>query len=189
MGTPVTQMHEDLEQILITEEQIAERIKELGAQISKDYEGKELVLIGVLKGAVIFLSDLVRQITIPVVYDFVAIESYGPTTRSSGVVRILKDLDEPVESKHVVIVEDIVDTGLTLRVSYLRENIKSRAAASVKVCALLDKPARREVDLEVDYSGFIVPNKYVVGYGLDYNGQYRRLPYIGVLRPEVYGGG
>jgi hypoxanthine phosphoribosyltransferase len=185
----VREMHEDLAEILITEEQIAARVAELGAQISKDYSGKDLALVGVLKGAVIFLADLVRHISIPLVYDFVAIESYGPTTRSSGVVRILKDLDEPVESKHVLIVEDIVDTGLTLRVSYLRENIRSRAAASVKVCALLDKPARREVDLQIDYSGFVVPNKFVVGYGLDYNGRYRRLPYIGILRPEVYGGG
>jgi hypoxanthine phosphoribosyltransferase len=185
----LTEMHEDLKEILITEERIAARVAELAAQISKDYNGKDLVLVGVLKGAVVFLADLVRQVTVPLVYDFVAIESYGPTTRSSGVVRILKDLDEPVESKHVLIVEDIVDTGLTLRVSYLRENIKSRAAASVKVCALLDKPARREVDLQIDYSGFVVPNKFVVGYGLDYNGRYRQLPYIGILKPEVYGGG
>jgi hypoxanthine phosphoribosyltransferase len=185
----LTKMHEDLKEILISEERIASRVAELAAQISTDYSGKDLVLVGVLKGAVIFLGDLVRQLAIPVVYDFVAIESYGPTTRSSGVVRILKDLDEPVESKHVLIVEDIVDTGLTLRVSYLRENIKSRAAASVKVCALLDKPARREVDLQIDYSGFVVPNEFVVGYGLDYNGRYRQLPYVGILKPEVYGGG
>jgi hypoxanthine phosphoribosyltransferase len=164
-------------------------VAELGAEISRDYAGKDLMLICILKGANIFLADLVRQISIPVEYDFVAVSSYGADTKSSGVVRILKDLDESVESKHVLIVEDIVDTGLTLRLSYLLENLRSRRAASVKVCTLLDKPVRRRVDVPVDYCGFKVEDQFVVGYGLDYQGKYRPLPYIGVLKPEIYGGG
>ena len=179
----------DIAQVLITEQQIRRRVRQLGKQISKDYEGKELVLVGVLKGAAIFLADLVREITIPVDYDFVAISSYGADTRSSGVVRLLKDLDESIESKHVLVVEDIVDTGWTLRLSYIVENLRSRKAASVRVCTLLDKPSRRKVDVGIDYYGFIVEDRYVIGYGLDYNGKYRSLPYIGVLKPEVYGGG
>jgi hypoxanthine phosphoribosyltransferase len=183
------QLAKDIAQVLITEEEIRSRVKELGAQISRDYQGKELVLVAVLKGASIFLADLVREITIPVSFDFVAISSYGADTRSSGVVRLLKDLDESIESKHVLVVEDIVDTGWTLRLSYICENLKSRKAASVRVCTLLDKPSRRKVDVGIDYYGFIVEDKYVVGYGLDYNGKYRSLPFIGVLKPEVYGGG
>jgi len=179
----------DIAQVLITEQQIKRRVRQLGKQISKDYEGKELVLIGILKGAAIFLADLVREITIPVDYDFVAISSYGADTRSSGVVRLLKDLDESIESKHVLVVEDIVDTGWTLRLSYIVENLRSRKAASVRVCTLLDKPSRRKVDVGIDYYGFIVEDKYVVGYGLDYDGKYRSLPFIGVLKPEIYGGG
>ncbi len=180
---------EDIAQILVTKEQIAERITELGAQISHDYEGKDLILVGVLKGASIFLADLVRSITIPVSFDFVAISSYGADSRSSGVVRIIKDLDDSVVSKHVLVVEDIVDTGWTLRLSYLLENLRSRKAASVRVCTLLDKPSRREMGVAIDYNGFVVEDRYVVGYGLDYNGAYRSLPFIGVLKPEVYGGG
>jgi len=179
----------DIAQVLITEQQIRRRVKQLGKQISKDYEGKELVLVGILKGAAIFLADLVREITIPVDYDFVAISSYGADTRSSGVVRLLKDLDASIESKHVLVVEDIVDTGWTLRLSYIVENLRSRKAASVRVCTLLDKPSRRKVDVGIDYNGFIVEDKYVVGYGLDYQGRYRSLPFIGILNPEVYGGG
>lgn len=179
----------DIAQVLITEQQLRRRVKQLGRQISKDYEGKELVLVGILKGAAIFLADLVREISIPVDYDFVAISSYGADTRSSGVVRLLKDLDESIESKHVLVVEDIVDTGWTLRLSYIVENLRSRKAASVRVCTLLDKPSRRKVDVGIDYYGFIVEDKYVVGYGLDYGGKYRSLPFIGVLKPEVYGGG
>ncbi|MEO7718680.1 MAG: hypoxanthine phosphoribosyltransferase [Capsulimonas sp.] len=182
-------MEEDVAEVLLTQEQIATRVAELGAQISLDYAGKDLMLICILKGANIFLADLVRQITIPVAYDFVAVSSYGADTKSSGVVRILKDLDESVESKHVLVVEDIVDTGLTLRLSYLLENLRSRRAASVKVCTLLDKPVRRRVDVPVDYFGFKVEDQFVVGYGLDYQGKYRSLPYIGVLKPEIYGGG
>ncbi|MBV9848305.1 MAG: hypoxanthine phosphoribosyltransferase [Armatimonadetes bacterium] len=182
-------MEEDVAQVLLTQEQIAARVAELGAQISHDYAGKDLMLICILKGANVFLADLVRQITLPVSYDFVAVSSYGADTKSSGVVRILKDLDESVESKHVLVVEDIVDTGLTLRLSYLLENLRSRRAASVKVCTLLDKPSRRRVDVPVDYYGFKVEDQFVIGYGLDYQGRYRNLPYIGVLKPEIYGGG
>ncbi len=182
-------LRDDIAQILLTEEQIATRVKELGQQISRDYEGKDLILVGILKGAAIFLADLVRAIEIPVAYDFVAISSYGADSRSAGVVRIIKDLDESLVSKHVLVVEDIVDTGWTLRLSYLLENLRSRKAASVRVCTLLDKPSRREMGVKIDYTGFLVEDKYVVGYGLDYAGEYRSLPFIGVLKPEVYGGG
>jgi hypoxanthine phosphoribosyltransferase len=183
------ELEEDVAEVLLTQEVLRKRVAELGAEISRDYAGKELMLICILKGANIFLADLVRQITIPVSYDFVAVSSYGADTKSSGVVRILKDLDESVESKHVLIVEDIVDTGLTLRLSYLLENLRSRRAASVKVCTLLDKPVRRRVDVPVDYCGFKVEDQFVVGYGMDYQGKYRGLPYIGRLKPEIYGGG
>jgi hypoxanthine phosphoribosyltransferase len=189
MPAVTMELEEDIAQVLLSEEQLAERIAEMGAQISRDYAGKDLMLICILKGANVFLADLVRQISIPVAYDFVAVSSYGADTKSSGVVRILKDLDESVESKHVLVVEDIVDTGLTLRLSYLLENLRSRRAASVKVCTLLDKPARRRVDVTVDYFGFKVEDQFVVGYGLDYQGRYRGLPYIGILKPEIYGGG
>lgn len=182
-------LDEDIAQVLLTREQIDSRITELGKQISFDYEGKDLMLVGILKGCTIFLADLVRNISIPLSFDFVAVSSYGADTKSSGVVRILKDLDESVESRHVLVVEDIVDTGLTLRLSYLLENLRSRRAASVKVCSLLDKPSRRRVDVPVDYRGFTVEDQFVVGYGMDYQGKYRSLPYIGVLKPEVYGGG
>ncbi len=183
------ELEDDIAEVLLTEEQLAKRVAELGAQISLDYAGKELMLICILKGANIFLADLARQISVPVSYDFVAVSSYGADTKSSGVVRILKDLDESVESKHVLVVEDIVDTGLTLRLSYLLENLRSRRAASVKVCTLLDKPVRRRMDVPVDYFGFKIEDQFVVGYGLDYQGKYRHLPYIGLLKPEIYGGG
>ena len=189
MASVEMEMEEDVEQVLLSEEQIAQRVAEMGAQISQDYAGKDLMLVCILKGAHIFLADLVRQITLPLSYDFVAVSSYGADTKSSGVVRILKDLDESVESKHVLVVEDIVDTGLTLRLSYLLENLRSRRAASVKICTLLDKPSRRRMDVPVDYFGFKVEDRFVVGYGLDYAGKYRNLPYIGILKPEIYGGG
>jgi len=189
MASVQMEMEEDVEQVLLTEAQLAQRVAELGAEISRDYAGKELMLVCILKGANIFMADLVRQITLPLSYDFVAVSSYGADTKSSGVVRILKDLDESVESKHVLVVEDIVDTGLTLRLSYLLENLRSRRAASVKVCTLLDKPSRRRMDVPVDYFGFKVEDRFVIGYGLDYVGKYRNLPYIGVLKPEIYGGG
>lgn len=189
MATAESAMEDDVAEVLLTEEQIRTRVAELGAEISRDYAGKDLMLVCILKGANIFLADLCRQITIPLSYDFVAVSSYGADTKSSGVVRILKDLDESVESKHVLVVEDIVDTGLTLRLSYLLENLKSRRAASVKICTLLDKPSRRRVDLPVDYCGFQVEDKFVIGYGLDYASMYRNLPYVGILKPEIYGGG
>jgi len=183
------ELEDDIVEVMLTEETLAKRVAEMGAEISRDYAGKDLMLICILKGANIFLADLVRQISIPLSYDFVAVSSYGADTKSSGVVRILKDLDESVESKHVLVVEDIVDTGLTLRLSYLLENLRSRRAASVKVCTLLDKPSRRRMDVPVDYFGFKVEDQFVVGYGLDYQGRYRNLPFIGLLRPEIYGGG
>jgi len=183
------EVEDDIAQVLLAPEALAKRVAELGAEISRDYAGKELMLICILKGANMFLADLARQITVPVSYDFVAVSSYGADTKSSGVVRILKDLDESVESKHVLVVEDIVDTGLTLRLSYLLENLRSRRAASVKVCTLLDKPARRRMAVPVDYYGFKVEDQFVVGYGLDYQGKYRNLPYVGLLKPEIYGGG
>jgi hypoxanthine phosphoribosyltransferase len=181
-----TDLHRDIEAVLLTEEQIQRRIAELGAQISTDYAGKELHLIGVLRGAVIFLADLMRHLAIPCSCDFIAIASYGMDTKSSGVVRILKDLDDSIQGKHVLIVEDIVDTGLTL--NYILNLIRSRNPASVRVCALLDKPERRIVPIEIHYLGFTIPNRFVVGYGLDYTQKYRNLPYIGILRPEIYGG-
>ena len=177
---------EDLSTILHTQEEIAARVAELGQQISQDYEGKEIVLVGVLNGAVVFLADLMRHITIPMAMDLVAISSYGSYSSTSGVVRIMKDLDQSVESKHVLIVEDIVDTGLTL--NYLVEYMRSRNPASVKVVAMLSKPARHKIKVHVDYLGFTVPDEFVVGYGLDYAKQYRNLPCIGVLKPEIYAG-
>ncbi len=180
-------MHPDGERILFTGEQIQARVAGLGAEISSDYKDKELLVIGILKGAIIFLSDLVRSITVPLYYDFMAVSSYGSSTESSGVVRILKDLNQSIENCHVLIVEDIVDTGLTL--NYLVENLKSRGPASLKVCTLLDKPSRRKVPVKIDYNGFTVPDEFLVGYGLDYNGRYRNFPYIMVLSRRVYEGG
>lgn len=177
-------MIEQVERILLTKEQIDKRVAELGAMISKDYEGEELVLIGVLKGSVVFLADLARAITCPVKLDFMSCSSYGNSTQSSGVVRILKDLDKSIEGKHVLVVEDIVDTGTTL--NYLLENLKARKAASVKLATLLNKPERRKVDVHIDYNGFDVPDEFVVGYGLDYAELYRNLPYIGILKESVY---
>jgi len=177
---------DDLKEILYTEEQVARRVAELGAQISVDYEGKEVVLVGVLNGAVIFLADLARHISIPLSLDMVAISSYGSYTSTSGVVRIMKDLDESVESKHVLIVEDILDTGLTL--NYLVDYMRSRNPASVKVVAMLSKPSRHKVKVHVDYLGFTVPDEFVVGYGLDFAQRYRNLPCIAVLKPEIYAG-
>ncbi|MCX6374978.1 MAG: hypoxanthine phosphoribosyltransferase [Armatimonadetes bacterium] len=172
----------EIEEILLAEDEIAARVREIGEQISRDYEGKELLLVGILKGAFVFLSDLVRNISIPVSVDFVALSSYGGGTSSSGIVKVTKDVDVNVEGRHVLIIEDIVDTGWTLKMSYLAENLRAGKAASVRVCTLLDKPSRRQVDIELDYVGFVVPNKFVVGYGLDFNGLYRNLPFIGVLK-------
>jgi hypoxanthine phosphoribosyltransferase len=178
--------HNDLSEILYTETDIAARVAELGAQISAEYEGKAIVLVGVLNGAVVFLADLMRHITVPVSMDLVAISSYGSYTSSSGVVRIMKDLDESVESQHVLIVEDIVDTGLTL--NYLVDYMRQHNPASVKVAAMLSKPSRHKVKVHVDYLGFEVPDEFVVGYGLDYAQRYRNLPVVAVLKPEIYAG-
>lgn len=178
-------MTEDVKEILLTKEQIAVRIKEMGEQISADYAGKEILMIGVLRGAVIFMADLARAITVPVALDFMAVSSYGTSTTSSGVVRILKDLDEAVQGRHVLVVEDIVDTGLTL--NYLLDNLKSREPASIKLCTLLNKPDRRKAEVNIDYNGFNIPDEFVIGYGLDYAEKYRNLPFIGILKPEVYG--
>jgi len=179
------QMYADIkEELLLTREQIAKRVKEMGAQITEDFKGKELTVICILKGAAVFFVDLIREIDLPMTMDFMAISSYGSATKSSGVVRILKDLDKPINGRHVLVVEDIVDSGMTL--SFLRENLLSRGAASLKIATLLDKPERRRVPLHVDYYGFLIPDEFVVGYGLDYDEKYRNLPDIGVLRPEVY---
>lgn len=183
----VVRVHPDAERILITAEEISRRVKELGEEISRDYAGKEILAVGILKGAAIFLADLVRCLTVPVQLDFMAVSSYGASTESSGVVRILKDLEENIEGLDVLLVEDIVDTGLTL--NYLRENLLTRNPASLKICTLLDKPSRRKVQVKVDYNGFVIPDEFVVGYGLDYNGRYRNLRDIMVLKREVYSGG
>lgn len=180
-------MHPDCERILLAEEDIHLKVKELAARISRDYADRELLVVGILKGSVIFLADLVRHITVPTRFDFMAVSSYGASSRSSGVVRILKDLDQGIEGRHILIVEDIVDTGLTL--SYLVNNLRTRGPASLAVCTLLDKPSRRIVDVAVQYNGFQIDDHFVVGYGLDYNERYRNLPYIMVLRPNVYKGG
>ncbi|MCL6606024.1 MAG: hypoxanthine phosphoribosyltransferase [Paenibacillus sp.] len=177
-------MQNDIQEVLISEEEIQQRIKELGVVLSAEYEGRTPLVICVLKGAFIFMADLVKVITVPVEMDFMAVSSYGASTKSSGVVKIIKDLDVPVEGRDVLIVEDIIDSGLTL--SYLIELLRNRNAASISVVTLFDKPAGRTVDLEADYTGFVLPDEFVVGYGLDYAELYRNLPYIGVLKPEIY---
>ncbi len=177
-------MHPDGEKVLLTKAEIKSKVAELGRRISLDYEGGELLVVGILKGSIIFLADLVRNITIPTYFDFIDVSSYGSSTESSGVVRILKDLECSIMGRHVLIVEDIVDTGLTL--SYLIENLDSRYPASIKVCTLLDKPSRRVEPVDIDYNGFTIPDEFVVGYGLDFDERYRNLPYIMVLSPKVY---
>lgn len=177
-------LYGDLTKILVTREEIAEAVKKLGAQITKDYQGRDLMIIGILKGAVVFYSDLIREIDLPLRTDFMAVSSYGSATKSSGVVQLRKDLDRPVEGMDVLIVEDIVDSGMTL--SYLKRVFADRGAASVRIATLLDKPARRRVDLKADYFCFEIPDEFVVGYGLDYDEKYRNLPDIGVLHPRIY---
>jgi hypoxanthine phosphoribosyltransferase len=177
-------IHKDIEEVLISEAVLQARVTELAAQISRDYSDKDLILLGILRGAVMFMADLARQLAIPLEVDFMAISSYGNSTESSGVVRILKDLDESIGGKHVLIVEDILDTGLTL--AYLVENLKRRNPASLAICALLDKQNARDGDVEPRYTGFVIPHRFVVGYGLDYAQKYRNLPYVGVLKPSVY---
>ena len=170
-------------EILIDAERLQARIHELGEEITADYAGRELLLVGVLKGAVFFMADLMRSIDVPCEIDFMAISSYGASTDSSGVVRILKDLDINIEGRHVLVIEDIIDSGLTL--SYLIRNLESREPASLAVCALLTKPDRREIEVDVRYTGFEIPNRFVIGYGLDFAERYRNLPCIGVLKPEL----
>ncbi|HOB20097.1 MAG TPA: hypoxanthine phosphoribosyltransferase [Candidatus Atribacteria bacterium] len=177
-------MLDHLEKILIDEEKLIKRVKELGAQITEDYKDKDLFIIVILKGAVMFASDLIKEIKLPLAIDFMAVSSYGASTKSSGVVRIMKDLEEQIEGKDVLIVEDIVDTGLTL--NYLFENLLSRKPRSLKVCCCLDKPSRRKAPVNVDYVGFNIPDEFVIGYGLDYAEKYRNLPFIGVLSKEAY---
>jgi hypoxanthine phosphoribosyltransferase len=170
--------------VLVSSEEIKEKVREIGERITEDYRGEKLLLVGVLRGAVVLLSDLMRHLQLPCEIDFMDISSYGTGTSSSGVVRILKDLEEDITGRHVLIVEDIVDTGLTL--SYLRRSLLARKPASLEICALLSKPSRRRVELDVNYLGFEVPDEFVVGYGLDFAGAYRNLPDICVLKPEVF---
>ncbi len=177
-------MKRDIAEVLYSQEVLEKRVAEIGAQITKDYAGKNLMIIGILKGSNIFTSDLVRQIDLPLKMDFMVVSSYGNATESSGIVRIIKDLDESVEDYHLLIVEDIIDSGLTLH--YLKKNLLSRNPQSVKICTLLDKPSRRKQNVEVDYVGFDVPDQFIVGYGIDYAELYRNLPYIGILDPSVY---
>ncbi len=181
---PDNVLYEDLKSILITQDQLYQRIQQMAEEISSDYQEKDLLMVAILKGSVLFYSDLLRAMRIPVCMDFMSISSYGSGTKSSGEVKMIKDLDKNIEGKHVIIVEDIVDSGRTL--SYLKRILLARNPASIKICTLLDKPERREVELTPDYKGFTVANEFVVGYGLDYAEQYRNLPEIGVLKPEVY---
>ena len=178
-----TELERAVGEILIDEETLSARVAELGVEVSADYQGRDLLLIGVLKGAVFFMADLMRHITVPCEVDFMAISSYGDSTDSSGIVRILKDLDINIEGRDVLVVEDIIDSGRTL--SYLMRNLASREPASLEVCALMTKPARREIDVPVRYVGFEIPNRFVVGYGLDFQERYRNLPYVAVLSQEL----
>jgi hypoxanthine phosphoribosyltransferase len=177
-----TELESAVAEILVDEESLRARVAELGEEISTDYAGRDLLLVGVLKGAVFFMADLMRQLSVPCEVDFMAISSYGAASDSSGVVRILKDLDIPIENRHVLVVEDIIDSGLTL--SYLMRNLQARRPATLEVCALLTKPERREIDVLVRYVGFEIPNRFVVGYGLDFAERYRNLPYVGVLQED-----
>ena len=177
-------MKEDVLRVLLSEDEIREKVRELGGKITADYKNSNLMLVTVLKGAVVFLADLMRQIDVPAEIDFMVVSSYGSGVKSSGVVKIVKDLDVPLAGKDILIVEDILDSGLTL--SYIKELLESRGPRSIRIATLLDKPSRRKVDLQADYIGFPVPDEFVIGYGLDYDEKYRNLPYIGILKPEVY---
>lgn len=177
-------MQNDVKEVLFSEKELAEKVKELGEKISKDYSGEDLTVVGILKGSNIFMGDLIRKIDIPLSIDFMVVSSYGQSTESSGVVRVLKDLEHSIEGKSILIVEDIIDTGLTL--DYLKENLLRRKPKSLKICTLLDKPARRKVDLKIDYTGFEIPDEFIVGYGIDYAEKYRNLPYVAILKQEVY---
>jgi hypoxanthine phosphoribosyltransferase len=177
-------MLQDVETILLDEDVLANRIHELGKEITKDFAGEEVMLVGILKGASVFLSDLIRQISLPTYIDYMVVSSYGNSAETSGVVRIIKDLEDNIEGKNIIIVEDIIDTGLTL--AYLSQNLLSRNPKSLKICTLLDKPARRISEINIDYKGFEVPDEFIVGYGIDYAEKYRNLPFVGLLKREVY---
>ena len=177
-------MHEDLAKILISKEDIEKRVKEIGAQITRDYQGESVLMVGILRGAVVFFSELVKNVDLDVRFDFMVVSSYGSGSTSSGEVRIIKDISQPIEGKNVLIIEDIIDTGNTLK--NLKRMLLTRNPKSLKIVSLLDKPSRRKVEMEGDYVGFVVPNEFVVGYGLDYDEKYRNLPEIGVLKEEIY---
>lgn len=177
-------MIQDIDHVLISEEQLQARIAELGRQLTSDYADKKPIFVGVLKGVVMFFTDMVRATPIRCEYDFLAVSSYGSGTATSGTVRMHKDVSSDIAGRHIVILEDILDTGLTLR--FVRDHLMAMNPASLKICTLLDKPERRKVDVYADYIGFTIPNEFVVGYGLDYQEEYRNLPFIGVLRPEIY---
>lgn len=178
-------MHNDIQEILVSEDRLRQIVDDLGGRISKEYEGKPLVLVSVLKGSVIFMADLMRAIKIPCRIDFMSVSSYGAGVKTSGVVKIIKDLDQPIEGCDVLVVEDILDSGMTL--SYILELLSKRNPASIRLCTLFDKPDRRKVNILADYVGMSVPDEFIVGYGLDYAERYRNLPYVGVLKPSVYG--
>ena len=176
----------DIQEVLFSEEQLKNRVREIAQQITADYQGKEIMLISVLRGSFVFMADLCRAIDLPCTLDFMAVSSYGKGTKSSGQVQITKDLSEDISDRHIIVVEDILDSGNTL--SYLLKILENRHPASIRLCTLLDKPDRRVKPVEVHYSGFTIPDTFVVGYGLDYAEKYRNLPYIGILKPRVYGG-
>ena len=179
-------MRADIESVLFTEEKIQEIVQRVGGEISRDYKDKNLLLVSVLKGSVVFMADLMRAITIPCRIDFMAVSSYGSGTKTSGVVKIIKDLDIPLEGYDLLLVEDILDSGMTL--SYIMEILQSRGPRSIRICTLFDKPERRQAEVDATYVGTQVPDAFIVGYGLDYDEKYRNLPYVGVLKPQVYGG-
>jgi hypoxanthine phosphoribosyltransferase len=176
----MSKMDNVAQEVLITREQLAQRVRELGQQITKDYEGEPVLLVGILRGSVPFMADIMREIDLDVTIDFMSVSSYGGSTKTSGVVRIVKDLETPIEGKNVIIIEDIIDTGLTLH--YLKGHLQGRSPKSLKICAILDKPSRRKIDIKGDYIGFEVEDKFIVGYGLDFNQRYRQLPYISWLK-------
>jgi hypoxanthine phosphoribosyltransferase len=177
-------MLQDVETILLDKDVLAKRVHELGEEISNDFAGEEVLLVGILKGASVFLSDLIRQISLPAYIDYMVVSSYGNSAETSGVVRIVKDLEDNIEGKNIIIVEDIIDTGLTL--AYLKQNLFNRHPKSLKICTLLDKPARRKKEITIDYKGFEVPDEFIIGYGIDYAEKYRNLPFVGLLKREVY---
>ena len=185
MTSIAASVHDDVEEILLDADQLAARVAELGAEVTAAYAGEAPVLISVLKGSIVFLADLVRQVDLPLSIDIMEVSSYGAAAESSGQVRILKDLSQSIEGRHVLVVEDIIDTGLTL--NYLLRYLREKKPASLRICCLLDKPARRLTEIDIDFRGFSIPDRFVIGYGLDFDERYRNLPYVGVLRPSVYG--